>query len=108
MPLNLIKFQELILQYQYQKEKIYEEAAASLDDDAKCVIIYDRGLLDNKAYINQQLVITSYSIHYTKLYEYKLLTLRVSQNRVNKKQYCKKRFHCVILQLINFFLHIRA
>lgn len=55
MPLDLIKFQELILQYQYQKEKIYEEAAASLDDSAKCVIIYDRGLLDNKAYINQQL-----------------------------------------------------
>ncbi len=49
IPLNLIKFQELILQYQYQKEKIYEEAAASLDENAKCVIIYDRGLLDNKA-----------------------------------------------------------
>jgi len=55
IPLNLIKFQELILQYQYQKEKIYEAAAASLDDSAKCVIIYDRGLLDNKAYINQQI-----------------------------------------------------
>lgn len=55
MPIDLIKFQSLILKYQYEKEKIYEEAAKSLGDDEKCIIIYDRGLLDNKAYINQQI-----------------------------------------------------
>lgn len=55
MPIELVKFQSLILKYQYEKEKIYEEAAKSLSDDEKCIIIYDRGLLDNKAYINQQI-----------------------------------------------------
>lgn len=55
MPIDLIKFQSLILKYQYEKEKIYEEAAKSLGDDEKCIIIHDRGLLDNKAYINQQI-----------------------------------------------------
>lgn len=55
IPIDLIKFQSLILKYQYQKEKIYEDAAKSLGEDEKCVIIYDRSLLDNKAYINQQI-----------------------------------------------------
>lgn len=45
-------FQKLIMKYQLVKEKIYEEAARSLPNDSKSVIIYDRGLLDNKAYIS--------------------------------------------------------
>lgn len=47
---DIIKFQDLILKYQLQKEMLYEEAARSLDSE-KIVIIYDRGILDNKAYI---------------------------------------------------------
>ena len=47
-------FQEIILKYQYQKEKLYEESVEKFEDDVKCIIIYDRGMLDNKAYINQK------------------------------------------------------
>jgi nucleoside-triphosphatase THEP1/CYTH domain-containing protein len=53
-PFDLLEFQNLILQYQLSKEKIYENAAMSISDDKKCVILYDRGAMDNKAYINQE------------------------------------------------------
>jgi thymidylate kinase len=54
-PIDLIKFQELILKYQMNKEQLYEDAVASLPEGEKCVIIYDRGVLDNKAYIGQHM-----------------------------------------------------
>ena len=50
-PFDLVLFQKLILKYQYEKEQIYEEAIKMLPEDEKGVILYDRGLLDNKAYI---------------------------------------------------------
>jgi len=49
--LDLDYFQTLMVKYQLDKEKVYEMAANSLSDDV--VIIYDRGVIDNKAYINQ-------------------------------------------------------
>lgn len=48
---GMLNFQKLILEYQYQKEEIYNEAL-NFTEDKNIVIIYDRGLLDNKAYIN--------------------------------------------------------
>jgi len=48
---NLLNFQRLILEYQTGKEKIYETAIAMLPEDEKAIIVYDRGLMDNKAYI---------------------------------------------------------
>lgn len=51
--MTLDKFQNLVLQKQYHKEKLYDEAIKLIDKDKKCVILYDRGILDNKAYINQ-------------------------------------------------------
>lgn len=48
--LGLFNFQKMILLYQYQKEEIYNKAAMVSNDD-NIVIIYDRGILDNKAYI---------------------------------------------------------
>ena len=51
-PFDLLDFQRLILQYQLQKEKIYEQAVDMLPEDEKCVILYDRGIMDNKAYIS--------------------------------------------------------
>lgn len=48
---ELVEFQRLILQYQYQKEEIYLKAVEKLPESEKCVIICDRGLMDNKAYI---------------------------------------------------------
>jgi CYTH domain-containing protein/thymidylate kinase len=50
--IELLEFQNLILQYQLGKEKIYEQASRSLSNTEKCVIIYDRGVIDNKAYIS--------------------------------------------------------
>lgn len=53
--LDLLEFQKLILKYQYEKEKLYEEAVKTLDEKEKCVIIYDRGMIDNKSYVNQKI-----------------------------------------------------
>ncbi|MEI3529829.1 MAG: AAA family ATPase [Bacilli bacterium] len=49
---DLLLFQNLIINYQLNKEKIYEEAANSLE--GKTVIIYDRGVIDNKGYIGDK------------------------------------------------------
>ena len=45
-------FQELILNKQLAKEKIYDDAAKYFDS-SKLVILYDRGLNDQMAYINK-------------------------------------------------------
>lgn len=49
--LGMYEFQRVILSYQYYKEEVYNRAIEKLKDEKK-VIIYDRGLLDNKAYVN--------------------------------------------------------
>lgn len=48
---GMFNFQKLILMYQYQKEEIYNRAIMDTKDE-NIVIIYDRGILDNKAYIS--------------------------------------------------------
>lgn len=52
---SLFDFQKLIINYQLYKERLYESAIKAIDDDVKCVIIYDRGVLDNKAYLSDEL-----------------------------------------------------
>lgn len=52
-PLQMKLFQELNVKYQLDKEKIYEEAAHLLPNDQKAVIVYDRGAIDNKAYVTE-------------------------------------------------------
>lgn len=48
-----VDFQGIILDYQLNKEKTYEQAANYLEATGRNVIIlYDRGLLDNKAYLD--------------------------------------------------------
>ena len=49
---GMLNFQRLILVYQYQKEEIYNQAVLDTKDK-DIVIIYDRGILDNKAYISE-------------------------------------------------------
>lgn len=49
--LSMEQFQEIILQYQMMKEQTYDKIAYNLNTD-KCIIIYDRGLMDNSAYIS--------------------------------------------------------
>lgn len=52
--IDMIKFQSLIVPYQLNKEKTYDAACELLPDDCKCVIIYDRGVMDNAAYVEEQ------------------------------------------------------
>ena len=49
---SMVTFQDFILNYQLAKEKIYDMVAQDWND--ACVIIYDRGLMDNKAYITDE------------------------------------------------------
>lgn len=44
-------FQKSLIHMQIEKEKVYEQAAHNMDAD-KVLIVCDRGLLDNKAYMN--------------------------------------------------------
>lgn len=48
--IGLYEFQKQLLIYQLQKEMLYERVA-NIFPSNKIVIIYDRGLLDNKAYV---------------------------------------------------------
>lgn len=50
---GLYEFQKLIMIYQIQKENFYEKVANEFPHDKK-VIIYDRGLFDNKSYITDR------------------------------------------------------
>lgn len=50
--LSMVEFQEAILNYQMMKEQIYDGIAQNLNSD-KCIIVYDRGLMDNSAYITK-------------------------------------------------------
>lgn len=52
--LDILSFQKLIIALQLSKEKVYETASTFYPEDQKCVVIYDRGVLDNKAYIGQK------------------------------------------------------
>ena len=48
-----IDFQGIILDYQLAKEKSYDQAAHLLEASGRdVVILYDRGVLDNKAYLD--------------------------------------------------------
>lgn len=46
------QFQKEIVGYQLYKEAMYESFALTLPEDTKCLLICDRGVLDNKAYID--------------------------------------------------------
>ncbi len=48
------QFQKGIVDYQLYKEAMYESFAMTLPDDTKCLLICDRGVLDNKAYIDRE------------------------------------------------------
>lgn len=52
--LKSFDFQDTILKYQLQKELLYNDVANKLSSHDKCIIIYDRGLMDNSAYISEE------------------------------------------------------
>ncbi len=51
--INFLDFQELVLNMQIQKEKIIDRATEMMKDD-KIIIIYDRGAIDNLAYMSEE------------------------------------------------------
>ena len=51
--IDLVDFQELVMKMQLAKEDVIERAAEMMDDD-KIIIVYDRGAIDNRAYINEE------------------------------------------------------
>lgn len=53
--IDMVKFQEIILKYQLDKERLIDNIVQFLNKDKNVVILYDRGLIDNKAYINQEI-----------------------------------------------------
>ena len=48
-----VAFQSILLDMQLQKERLFEEAAKSMPED-KILIVCDRGILDNKAYMSKK------------------------------------------------------
>jgi predicted ATPase len=51
--IDMVDFQELVLKLQLAKESVIERAAEMMDDD-RIIIVYDRGAIDNRAYINDE------------------------------------------------------
>lgn len=52
--LDLVDFQELVMRLQLSKEEIFDRAAQMMGEDAKVLIVYDRGAIDNCAYMSKE------------------------------------------------------
>lgn len=50
---DLVDFQELVMRMQLAKEEIFDRAVEMLPNE-KVLVVYDRGTIDNRAYINEQ------------------------------------------------------
>lgn len=53
-PIDMVDFQELVLKMQLAKEEILTRGAEMLGKDTKVLMVFDRGTLDNCAYINEE------------------------------------------------------
>ena len=51
--IDLVDFQELVMKMQLAKEEVVDRATEMMDDD-KIIIVYDRGAIDNRAYVNEE------------------------------------------------------
>lgn len=49
---NMFMFQDYLINLQFKKEEVYHKAAMEMDAE-KIIMLYDRGLLDNKAYVSK-------------------------------------------------------
>lgn len=52
---SVYDFQNEILNLQLYKEKRYKEIVSKMPEDTKCILLADRGVIDNKAYLGQEL-----------------------------------------------------
>lgn len=75
-----LDFQYAILQWQLEKERIFEQAAATMPVD-NVLIVCDRGALDNKAYMGEE--------------EYRELLRRLNTNEVDLRDNYDAVFHLV-------------
>lgn len=51
--ISMVSFQDIIMKYQLYKEKLVNDVSNKFNDDMEIIILYDRGLMDNKAYISE-------------------------------------------------------
>lgn len=51
--INLIDFQELVMRMQLAKEEVVDKAVEMMQND-NFIIVYDRGAIDNSAYVNSE------------------------------------------------------
>ena len=51
--IDMVDFQELVLKEQLEKEKLVDKSLEYMNND-KIIIVYDRGALDNRAYVNNE------------------------------------------------------
>lgn len=51
---HTLMFQDIVLQQQYTKEKVAEIFAKKMAKDNKVVILYDRAVIDNRAYLDSK------------------------------------------------------
>ena len=51
--IDLVDFQELVMKFQLAKEEVIDRATEMMNDD-KIIIVYDRGAIDNRAYVNEE------------------------------------------------------
>jgi len=52
--IDLVDFQELVMKMQLAKEAIFDKAALMMGEDSKVLIVYDRGAIDNCAYMSEE------------------------------------------------------
>lgn len=52
---SVYDFQNEVLNLQLYKEKRYKEIVSKMQEDTKCILLADRGINDNKAYLGQEL-----------------------------------------------------
>ena len=56
-PIDLVNFQELIMRLQLAKEDVYDRAVKMYSEtypDKDIIVVYDRGAIDNRAYMNEE------------------------------------------------------
>lgn len=51
--IDMVDFQELVLKMQLAKEEVMDRAVEFMSDE-NIIIVYDRGAMDNKAYVNEE------------------------------------------------------
>lgn len=50
---KMIDFQELVMRFQLAKEQVVDKAVQMMENN-KVIIVYDRGTIDNSAYVNDE------------------------------------------------------